>query len=120
MLTRRGEEEDFVASGYALVVRFTLRDASAALEFDDLVARTVEDVRTEAGTLVYAVHTPVDEPLVRVFYELYADRDAFQAHESQAHTQRFLAAREALLSNVEVTFLNELKGLSKRPGTEES
>ncbi|MFD5065269.1 putative quinol monooxygenase [Streptomyces sp. NPDC058394] len=119
MLTRRGEE-DFVASGYALVVRFTLRDTSAALRFDDLVAQTIEGIRAEVGTLVYAVHTPVDEPLVRVFYELYADRDAFQAHEDQAHTQRFLAAREALLSNVEVTFLNELKGLSKRPGSERS
>jgi quinol monooxygenase YgiN len=109
-----------VASGYALVVRFTLRDTSAAQRFDDLVAQTIEGIRTEAGTLVYAVHTPVDEPLVRVFYELYADRNAFQAHEDQAHTQRFLAAREALLSDVEVTFLNELEDLSKRPGTEQS
>jgi quinol monooxygenase YgiN len=119
MLTRR-REEDFVACGYALLVRFTLRDTSAAQLFDDLVARTIEGIRGEAGTLVYSVHTPVDEPLVRVFYELYADRDAFQAHEDQAHTQRFLAAREALLSNVEVTFLNELEGLSKRPGTEQA
>ncbi|WP_329156351.1 antibiotic biosynthesis monooxygenase (plasmid) [Streptomyces sp. NBC_01456] len=119
MLTRRGED-DFVTSGYALVVRFTLRDSSAARQFDDLVALTIEGIRTEAGTLVYSVHTPVDEPLVRVFYELYADRDAFQAHEDQAHTQRFLAAREELLSNVEVTFLNELEALSKRPGTEQA
>ncbi|MGW5851843.1 putative quinol monooxygenase [Streptomyces sp. NPDC055254] len=109
-----------MTSGYALVVRFTLRDTSAARQFDDLVALAIEGIRTEAGTLVYAVHTPVDEPLVRVFYELYTDRDAFQAHEDQAHTQHFLAAREALLSNVEVTFLNELEGLSKHPGTEQA
>ncbi|MFJ9472465.1 putative quinol monooxygenase [Streptomyces caniferus] len=109
-----------MASGYALLVRFTLRDTSAALQFDDLVAQTIDGVRAEAGTLVYAVHTPVEEPLVRVFYELYADRAAFQAHEGQAHTRHFLAAREPLLSNVEVTFLDELKGLSKRPGTEQS
>ncbi|MFH9016108.1 putative quinol monooxygenase [Streptomyces sp. NPDC017943] len=109
-----------MASGYALVVRFTLRDTSAARQFDDLVAQTIEGIRTEAGTLVYTVHTPVDEPLVRVFYELYADREAFQAHEDQAHTQHFLEAREAHLSSVEVTFLNELDGLSKRPETEQS
>lgn len=103
-------------SGYALTVRFTLRDAAAAQQFDDLVARTAEGIRTEAGTLVYAVHVPVDEPLVRVFYELYADRDAFQAHEEQAHTKRFLAARDEFLISTDVTFLNELEGLSKRPG----
>lgn len=109
-----------MTSGYALTVRFTLRDSSAAQKFDDLVARTIEGIRAEVGTLVYAVHIPVGEPLIRVFYELYADRDAFQAHEDQAHTQRFLAAREELLSDVEVTFLDELGGLSKRPGTEQA
>lgn len=109
-----------MTSGYALVVRFSLRDTSAALQFDDLVTQTIEGIRSEAGTLVYAVHTPVNEPLVRVFYELYADRAAFQAHEDQAHTRHFLAAKEELLSNVEVTFLDELGGLSKRPGTEQA
>lgn len=105
-------------SGYALVVRFTLRDTTAAQQFDELVAQTAVGIRTEPGTLVYAVHEPVDEPLVRVFYELYADRDAFQAHEDQAHTKRFLAARSQFLTGTEVTFLNEVAGLSKRPGSE--
>ncbi|MFH9425458.1 putative quinol monooxygenase [Streptomyces sp. NPDC017529] len=109
-----------MASGYALVVRFTLRDTSAAQQFDNLVAQTIEGIRTEPDTLVYAVHTPTDEPLTRVFYELYADRDAFLAHEDQAHTRHFLAAREEFLSNVDVTFLNELEALSKRPGTEQA
>lgn len=105
-------------SGYALVVRFTLRDTAAAQQFDELVAQAAEGIRTEPGTLVYAVHEPVDEPLVRVFYELYADRDAFQAHEDQAHTKRFLSARGQFLAGTEVTFLNELADLSKRPGSE--
>ncbi|EST18046.1 hypothetical protein M878_46110 (plasmid) [Streptomyces roseochromogenus subsp. oscitans DS 12.976] len=99
-------------------MRFTLRDAAAARQFDDLVAQTAAGIRTEPGTLVYAVHEPVDEPLVRVFYELYADREAFQAHEDQPHTKHFLAAREQFLTSTEVTFLNELGGLSKRPGSE--
>jgi quinol monooxygenase YgiN len=118
MTTRRGEEGDPVSTGYALTVRFSLRDTEAAQQFDALVARTAEGIRTEPGTLVYVVHTPVDEPLVRVFYELYADRDAFQAHEDQTHTKHFLAAREQFLTSTEVTFLNELGGLSKRPGAE--
>jgi quinol monooxygenase YgiN len=105
-------------SGYALTVRFTLRDAQAARDFDQLVAQTAPGIRTEPGTLVYTVHVPEDEPLVRVFYELYADRDAFAAHEEQEHTKRFLAAREQFLSGVDVAFLNELEELSKRPEAE--
>lgn len=109
-----------MGDGYALVVRFTLRDTPAARRFDDLVAQTISGIRGEAGTLVYTVHTPVDEPLVRLFYELYADREAFQAHEEQPHTRHFLDAREELLSDVAVSFLNEHPSLSKRPSAEES
>ncbi|HET6354863.1 putative quinol monooxygenase [Streptomyces sp.] len=105
-------------SGYALTVRFSLRDAEAAQQFDALVARTAEGIRTEPGTLAYVVHKPVDEPLVRVFYELYADRDAFQVHEEQAHTRHFLKAREEFLISTDVVFLDELEELSKRPGAE--
>ncbi|MFF4249467.1 putative quinol monooxygenase [Streptomyces sp. NPDC001822] len=110
------EEDSVRSSGFALTVRFTLRDASAAQQFDDLLAQTIGGIRAELGTLAYVVHTPVKEPLVRVFYELYVDRGAFETHEQQEHTKRFLAAREPLLSNVEVAFLDEMGTLSKRPG----
>ncbi|MEV5605726.1 antibiotic biosynthesis monooxygenase [Streptomyces sp. NPDC052299] len=105
-------------TGFALTVRFTLRDGDAALRFDALVAEVVEAIRAEPGTLVYVVHTPVDEPLTRVFYELYADRNAFGAHEDQAHTRHFLKEREQFLTSTDVVFLNEMTELSKRPGTE--
>jgi quinol monooxygenase YgiN len=99
-------------------VRFTCRDADAAQQFDALVARTLEGIRTEPGTLVYVSHTPVDEPLVRVFYELYANEDAFQAHENQPHTKLMLREREQYLTSTEVEFLNETAG--KRPGAAEA
>lgn len=105
-----------MTSGYALTVRFTTRDADAAEQFDALVARTLEGIRNEPGTLVYVVHVPENEPLVRVFYELYADYTAFQAHEAQDHTKRMLSEREQYLTSTEVEFLNELTG--KRPATE--
>jgi quinol monooxygenase YgiN len=107
-----------VTSGYALVVRFTTRDADAAQRFDELVARTLKGIRTEPGTLVYVSHTPVDEPLVRVFYELYADEAAFQAHEEQPHTRLMLKERDQYLSSVEVTFMHEAAG--KRPSGPEA
>lgn len=100
-----------MGAGFGLVVRFTLRDQDAATAFDDLCAETLEGIKAqEPGTLTYVTHIPVDEPLVRVFYELYADRAAFEAHEAQAHTKRFLAEREQYLAGVEVTFLDATAG----------
>jgi quinol monooxygenase YgiN len=102
-------------AGFGLVVRFTTRDQDAAAAFDALAEATLEGIRArEPGTLVYVSHADADDPLVRVFYELYGDRSAFDLHEEQPHVRHFLAAREQYLTDVEVTFLNELSG--KRPG----
>lgn len=100
-----------MSEGFGLVVRFTLRDQEAATAFDNLCADTLEGIKAqEPGTLTYVTHIPADEPLVRVFYELYADRAAFEAHEEQPHTKRFLAEREQYLAGVDVTFLNAVAG----------
>ncbi|MFI6639636.1 putative quinol monooxygenase [Streptomyces sp. NPDC050504] len=100
-----------MSMGYALVVRFVLHDQRAATAFDQLCVRTLEGIReAEPGTLSYVIHEPVGEPLVRVFYELYRDRSAFEAHEEQPHTRYFLKEREQYLSEVEVTFLNQIDG----------
>ena len=96
---------------FGLVVRFTLRDQAAATAFDRLSAETLEGIRTqEPGTLVYVTHLPEDQPLIRVLYELYEDRAAFEEHEAQPHTRRFLAEREQYLAGVEVTFLDAVAG----------
>lgn len=100
-----------MSEGFGLVVRFTLRDQEAATAFDSLCADTLEGIKAqEPGTLTYVTHIPVDEPLVRVFYELYADRPAFETHEAQPHTKRFLVEREQYLAGVEVTFLDAIAG----------
>ena len=92
---------------FGLSVRFTCRDAESAAGFDRLVAETVPEIRRhEPGTLVYAVHTVEGQPLERIFYELYRDRAAFDAHEEQPHTRRFLAGREEFLASVDVDFLS--------------
>ncbi|MFG2390797.1 putative quinol monooxygenase [Streptomyces lavendulae] len=104
--------------GFGLVVRFSLRDQECAAAFDELCAVTLEGIRAdEPGTLAYVVHVPEGEPLVRVFYELYVDRAAFDAHEARPHTRRFLALREQYLAGVEVTFLDVIggKGRGERP-----
>jgi quinol monooxygenase YgiN len=92
---------------YGLVVRFTLTEDGAS-GFDQLVKELVPSIqRDEPGTIVYATHTVEDQPNLRVFYELYRDREAFEEHERQGHTRRFLAEREQFLAGpTEVDFLN--------------
>ncbi|MGO4459314.1 putative quinol monooxygenase [Streptomyces sp. M-16] len=100
-----------MSEGFGLVVRFSLRDQEAARAFDELCATTLESIKSEEpGTLTYVAHVPEGEPLVRVFYELYADRAAFDTHEAQPHTKHFLAQRDQYLAGVEVTFLDVIGG----------
>ncbi|MEV4526512.1 MULTISPECIES: putative quinol monooxygenase [Streptosporangium] len=96
---------------FGLMVRFTCKDEATAEAFDQLVGETIEKIRDgEPGTLVYASHRVDGQPLQRIFYELYRDRAAFDTHEEQEHTKRFLGAREELLSSVEVDWLTLQSG----------
>jgi quinol monooxygenase YgiN len=96
---------------FGLVVRFTCKDQASAEAFDRLVAATVDKIRTdEPGTLVYAVNRVDREPLQRIFYELYRDRAAFEAHEEQEHTRKFLDERGNYLAATEVEWLTLLTG----------
>jgi quinol monooxygenase YgiN len=98
------------ATPFALVVRFTVRP-EAEVSFDDLTARTTHLIRDrEPGTLVYATHRVPDSPRVRVFYELYRNRAAFDTHEEQTYVRAFLAEREAMLEATEVTFMDLMDG----------
>lgn len=79
--------------------------------FDALVARTLEGIRaSEPGTLIYVSHAVAGEPPRRIFYELYADRAAFEAHEQQPHVQRFLAGRLDHVESFDVDFLDPVAG----------
>ena len=51
---------------------------------------------------MYVIHLVPNAPLQRIFYEIYADRAAFDSHENQPYTQRFVAERRAcvLATNV--------------------
>jgi len=91
---------------FALCVRFTCKDQASAEAHDRLVAETIEAIKSdEPGTLVYASHLVEGQPLQRIFYELYQDRAAFEAHEAAPHTRRYLAERDQYLSATEVDWL---------------
>jgi quinol monooxygenase YgiN len=88
---------------FGLCVRFTCKKEAIAEAYDRLVAQTVEGIRAhEPGTVVYACHRVDGQPLQRVFYELYQDEAAFEAHEAAPHTRRYLAEREQYLAATEV------------------
>ncbi|MER7004894.1 antibiotic biosynthesis monooxygenase [Dactylosporangium sp. NPDC000555] len=88
---------------FGLLVRFDLRDEDAARAFDRLAGETGEAVRSnEPGTLVYTMHHVVDEPLARVVYEVYRDREAFDDHRRQEHTRRFLAECDRYVASTRV------------------
>ena len=96
---------------FALVVRFDLHDPGAATAFDALVAEVLPQITAlEPGTLVYATHTVADEPLARVFYEVYTDLDVHRAHEAAPHTARFLATKDRYVSSARVDFLDSPAG----------
>lgn len=87
---------------YALVVRFDVLP-DRLKEFDRLVAATIDEITAhEPGTLTYVSTGVEGDDNARVFIEIYADEDAFAAHEAQVHTQRFLIERESMLASMRV------------------
>jgi quinol monooxygenase YgiN len=88
---------------FGLCVRFTCKDEASAEAYDRLVAETIEGIKaSEPGTLVYATHKVEGRPLQRIFYELYKDEDAFEAHGKAPHTRRYLTERDQYLASTEV------------------
>lgn len=96
---------------FALVVRFDLR-LGAEADFDALVKSVAARIRSEEpGTLLYLCHVVHNEPTTRIFYELYQDQEAFQAHEVQPHVKDFHARRKPMMAGPErVEFLDRLDG----------
>jgi quinol monooxygenase YgiN len=79
---------------FGLCARFTCKDQASAEAYDRLIAETIEAIKAnEPGTIVYASHLVEGQPLQRIFYELYKDKAAFEAHEASAHTRRYLDER---------------------------
>jgi quinol monooxygenase YgiN len=96
---------------FALVVRFDVR-ADDEDAFDRLVEETTAMIRTrEPGTLLYLCHRVRGASGARVFYELYRDDEAFQAHEEQQHVIEFHTRRKPMMAGPErVEFLDKLDG----------
>ena len=96
---------------FGVVVHFDLKDEAAARGFDALVEETVAAVQAlEPGTLIYVVHRVDGAPLSRVFYELYASRDAHGQHESAEHMKHAFAELGQYVESARVEFLDAPRG----------
>jgi quinol monooxygenase YgiN len=63
-------------------------------DFDRLTRRLVRQVRAqEPDTLVYIVHAVPSAPMQRILYEVYANREAYEAHKRQPYVVEFEADR---------------------------
>jgi quinol monooxygenase YgiN len=96
---------------FAILVRFEPKDQPAAHGFDALVEKTVRAIQeSEPETLVYAVHRVEDAPLSRIFYELYASREAHGEHESAEDINGFHAEVNQYLESVRMELLDAPSG----------
>ncbi|HEX7397707.1 MAG TPA: antibiotic biosynthesis monooxygenase [Propionibacteriaceae bacterium] len=96
---------------FAIAVRFDLKDEDAARAFDSLVTEMLDGIKElEPETLVYAVHTVEDAPLSRVFYEVYASREAHAYHEANPSTHRLLSQVDVFTTSTRVEFLGAPTG----------
>ncbi|MFF5025525.1 putative quinol monooxygenase [Streptomyces collinus] len=94
----------------ALCVRFTLRDG-AGEAFDELVREAAAEVlEHEPGTLVYACSEVEGAPNQRLFFELYADRAAFEEHGRQPHVRHFLSESRKHAEKTEIDHLRPYVG----------
>jgi quinol monooxygenase YgiN len=94
------------AEPYGQITVYTLLDGREEA-FDRLAEDAVRAARdAEPDTLVYVCHEVVNAPTQRIFYQLFRDRSALQAHQRLPQVQRFLAESR---SHVLVTNVIELK-----------
>lgn len=80
----------------AITVVATLRAAQG--KADELAALLTEQVgvirKTEPGCLLYKLHRSAKDPDAFLFYEIYADKAAFDAHRASPHLAAYRKRRE--------------------------
>jgi quinol monooxygenase YgiN len=81
---------------------------------DELVEKlraAIDNANTEAGTLLYILHTNDKDPDAVFFYELYTDRDSFTAHGSSDRFKEIGATlRDVAAGRPELTILTPVIG----------
>ncbi len=92
-----------------LYAEFTAKEGSAG-RVRELLVDLGREVRNEPGNVTFTSHTLVEQPRRFFVYEVYADRDAFDAHQAASHGEVFNAALNDLIEEEQsiLTFLEPL------------
>ena len=84
-------------------------------DMGDAIRRILPDVAKEEGTLVYTLHQSQSDPSVFMFYEKYADQDAFAHHSSTPYLKELFDALAPMLDGApEIDMYNEIDGIDKK------
>ena len=73
-----------ITSGLAVTALWEAREGEADA-VADILARFAPQARQEPGTRLFLVHRAVTNPAQFLFYELFEDEAAFEAHQQTAH-----------------------------------
>ena len=88
---------------YVVTVAFEIRPEAAAAFLPLMLENARASLAEEPGCLRFDVcrdEAPDDTPPVRIFlYEIYRDRDAFDAHLASAHFQSFDTATRSMVAS---------------------
>lgn len=88
----------------ALIVNFTVAEANLE-EAKRLIAQLEEHTRREPGCVEYRGHQSTDDPCRFVFYELYRDQAALDAHRATPHYAKFAAGALVKMMATRITGL---------------
>ena len=92
--------------GFVVLVRFELEPGRRG-EFEALVKRNAAaSVRDEPGCRRFDVLTPRDGADSIVLYEIYDDRDAFEAHKRMPHYLSFKEESGSLVRSLDLQELD--------------
>lgn len=84
-----------------------------------MMSSMVESVKAkEPGTLIYGFHRPQEDPSELVFYETYADDEAFKTHSSTPHMGEMRGAFAELFdpTTVKLERLDSVAGFARATG----
>ena len=102
---------DNVSGVLGTLLRFELKDDTSVRGFDALAEKLIAAVRAiEPETLVYVFHSVEDAPFSRVVYEVYANQDAVERHQSADYFQAAMAELEQYVVTVRMEVLGPPQG----------
>ena len=88
----------------ALIVNFSVAEANIE-EIKRLIRLMEEHTRREPGCLQYIGQQSVDDPRRFVFYELYRDQAALDAHRASPHYAQYAAQALVPIMETRITGL---------------